>query len=71
MALLAENGQILLDSKLPEEFLVPVPMRLSAQELEVLHLEFPEWMPITVDRQAEAEAVAATVAEAGKARSKK
>ena len=29
IAMLAENGQCLLDSKLPEEFLVPVPMRLS------------------------------------------
>ena len=29
IAMLAENGQVLLDSKLPEEFLVAVPMRLS------------------------------------------
>lgn len=29
IAMLAENGQCLLDSKLPEEFLIPVPMRLS------------------------------------------
>ena len=29
IAMLAENGQCLLDGKLPEEFLVTVPMRLS------------------------------------------
>uniref|UniRef100_A0A7R9V3G5 Armadillo repeat-containing protein 8 n=1 Tax=Chlamydomonas euryale TaxID=1486919 RepID=A0A7R9V3G5_9CHLO len=41
IAMLAENGQVLLDSKLPEEFLVPVPMRLSKDEVNQLTIEFP------------------------------
>ncbi len=45
LALLAENGQLLLDGKLPEEFLVPVPMRLSAEEIQELSPEFPDWTP--------------------------
>jgi hypothetical protein len=33
LALLAENGQLLLDASLPEEFLVPRPMRLTPEEV--------------------------------------
>jgi hypothetical protein len=42
VALLAENGQLLLDAKLPEEFLVPHPMRLTQPEMEELATEFPD-----------------------------
>ncbi|KAG2485683.1 hypothetical protein HYH03_015571 [Edaphochlamys debaryana] len=41
VALLAENGRCLLDAKVPEEFLVSNPMRLNADEREVLRIEFP------------------------------
>ncbi|GAX73803.1 hypothetical protein CEUSTIGMA_g1254.t1 [Chlamydomonas eustigma] len=42
IAMLAENGQVLLEGKLPEEFLVAVPMRLSQDEQVQLSLEFPD-----------------------------
>mmetsp|Transcript_37614 Transcript_37614/g.94986 ORF Transcript_37614/g.94986 Transcript_37614/m.94986 type:complete len:633 (-) Transcript_37614:222-2120(-) len=42
IAMLAENGQLLLDAKLPEEFLVALPLRLNAEETEELLLEFPD-----------------------------
>jgi len=42
IAMLAENGQALLDNKLPEEFLVEVPMRLTQEEKQQLSIEFPE-----------------------------
>jgi hypothetical protein len=41
IAMLAENGQVLLVAKLPEEFLVPVPMRLTKEEVAELVVEFP------------------------------
>ncbi|KAL6762640.1 hypothetical protein V8C86DRAFT_577455 [Haematococcus lacustris] len=43
LALLAENGQLLLDGGLPEVFLVPRPMRLAAHEALQLSFEFPDF----------------------------
>lgn len=40
IAMLKENGQILLDSKLPPEFLVSVPLKLSDDEVEQLSVEY-------------------------------
>lgn len=56
VAMLAENGQAMLDSKIPEEFLVTVPMRLTQEEKQQLLIEFPE---ATFDRGAEPKALAA------------
>jgi hypothetical protein len=39
IAMLAENGLVLLEAKLPEEFLVP--MRLTKEEVAELVVEFP------------------------------
>lgn len=41
VALIAENGQSLQEAKMPEEFLVPNPMRLAPDERQVLRIEFP------------------------------
>ncbi|KAG2450611.1 hypothetical protein HYH02_004451 [Chlamydomonas schloesseri] len=41
VAVLAENGRKLLDAKMPEEFLVTNPMRLTADERVGLRCEFP------------------------------
>ncbi|MEW5302080.1 MAG: hypothetical protein WDW36_004890 [Sanguina aurantia] len=42
LALLAENGQMLMDAGLPEEFLVQVPMRLTPDEVDTLLADFPD-----------------------------
>ena len=48
IAMLKENGQVLLDSKLPSEFLVAVPLKLSEDEASQLNIEF-EKLLITKD----------------------
>ena len=42
IAMLKENGQVLLDAKLPSEFLVAVPLKLSEDEVNQLAIEYSE-----------------------------
>ncbi|KAG1660126.1 hypothetical protein FOA52_003786 [Chlamydomonas sp. UWO 241] len=42
ITMLAKNGLVLLEARLPEEFLVLVPMRLTKMEVAELVVDFPD-----------------------------
>ncbi|KAF5830420.1 hypothetical protein DUNSADRAFT_14579 [Dunaliella salina] len=59
VATVAECGQMLFDAKVPETFLVAVPVRLTPAEVEELLKEFPD-APLDINNAAEGKTAAAS-----------